>query len=92
MHLTRRFGTFLVLIGLALLILFVASYFSGDTNMNFLGGALVTLVLGLLLQRKREPTDSGRFKTIRRVSERNRQRREEKKNKDRQDHFQNPDD
>jgi cadmium resistance protein CadD (predicted permease) len=92
MHISHRLGTFLVLVGLALLILFVVSYVSGETSMKFLGGALVTLVLGFLMQRNHESADSGRFKTIRRVSEHNRQRREEKKNKNRQDHFQNPND
>ena len=92
MQISRRLGTFLILVGLALLILFIGSYMSKDINLNFLGGSAVALVLGFLLQKNREPTDSGRFRTVRKASERGRQRRADKKNKNQKDHFKNPND
>jgi hypothetical protein len=89
MQTSHRLGTFFILVGLALLLLFVGSFLSKNTNINFLGAALVTLVLGFLLHKNREPTDSGRFKTLRKASERSNQRREEKKNKNQKEHFKN---
>ncbi len=72
-----RIGTFFLLVGLVLLILFLGSAMNKDTNVVFLVLAIVVLVLAYVF-RRRTPQDSGRFGTIRRVSERSRQRREER--------------
>jgi len=80
MEILRRLGTFFLLIGLVLLVLYVGSVLSKEAKTNYLLAGLVTCVIGLLLQGKKQPTDSGRFSSIRRASAASRQRREEKMN------------
>ncbi|MGD0750206.1 MAG: hypothetical protein ABSA23_02240 [Anaerolineales bacterium] len=80
MQTPRRLGTFLILVGLVLLVLYVGSVLSKDTNSSLLVISIVTLVVGLLLQPNRPASDSGRFNAIRRASANSRQRREEKTN------------
>jgi hypothetical protein len=82
MQTSRRLGAFLILVGLVLLILFFGSVMSQDTKTNYLLIAIVTLLVGIVLQRNKEPTDSGRFNALRRASAASRQRREDQmKNK-----------
>jgi hypothetical protein len=76
-----RVGTFFILVGLALLVLFVGSAMSRDINVIYLLLSIVALLLGYHFRRSNQPSDSGRFGSIRRASERNRQRREERMNK-----------
>jgi hypothetical protein len=80
METLHRLGTFFLLIGLALLVLFVGSIMSKDSNVNYLLLSLATLFVGFLLQRNKPVKDSGRFGTIRRARERSRQHREERMN------------
>ena len=80
MEILRRLGTFFLLIGLVLLVLYAGSVLSKEAKTNYLLAGLVTCVIGLLLQGKKQPTDSGRFSSIRRASAASRQRREEKMN------------
>ena len=79
----NRLGTFFILIGLVLLILFFGSVISRDSKTGYLLVAIVMLFAGLLLQQyKRPKNDSGRFSALRRASAMSRQRREEqRKNK-----------
>jgi hypothetical protein len=82
MQTSRRLGTFLILVGLVLLILFFGSVMSQDAKTNYLLLAIVALFVGVLLQRNKEPKDSGRFTALRRASANSRQRREDQmKNK-----------
>jgi hypothetical protein len=83
MEMLRRLGTFFVLVGLVLLVLYVGSVVTKDARTNYLLAGLVTLVLGLLLQQNQEHPDSGRFNAIRRASALSRQRREERLNQKR---------
>jgi Flp pilus assembly protein TadB len=75
-----RIGAFFLLVGLVLLILFLGSVVIKDVNVVFLVLSLGTLLLAYVF-RRRTPQDSGRFGTIRRVSEHSRQRREERQQK-----------
>ncbi len=82
MQTSHRLGTFLILVGLILLVLFFGSVLSRDARTNYLLLALVAFFVGFLLQRNKEPKDSGRFTALRRASAASRQRREDQmKNK-----------
>jgi hypothetical protein len=72
-----RIGTFFLLVGLVLLILFLGTVLSKHVNINLLGASLVVFLFAHLF-RRRISQDSGRFRTIRRVSENSRKRREER--------------
>ena len=80
MQILRRLGSFFILIGLILLVLYVGSVISKDGKASYLLVAIVALVAGILFQGKKPPNDSGRFNAIRRASATSRQRREEKMN------------
>ena len=73
-------GTFFILAGLVLLVLFVGSVISKDTKTSYLLIAIVAIFAGILLQHNKEPQDSGRFSALRRASANSRQRREDKMN------------
>jgi hypothetical protein len=75
-----RLGTFFILVGLVLLILFAGSYISNDIKVSYLLLSILALLAGSILQRNKPASDSGRFSAIRRASAASRQRREEKMN------------
>lgn len=77
MQTSRRLGTFFILVGLILLVLFLGSVLSQDAKTNYLLLALVALFVGFLLTRNKENKDSGRFSSLRRASANSRQRRED---------------
>jgi hypothetical protein len=76
-----RIGTFFLLVGLVLLILFLGSVMSKDVNVVFLVLSMVALLVAYVFRRRMPQDSGGRFGTIRRVSEHSRQRREEKQQK-----------
>ena len=80
-NLMPRLGTFFILIGLALLILFVGSVLSKEANGLYLLISMASILIGLLLRRTRQANDSGRFRTIRQARARGLQRREDKMKK-----------
>jgi hypothetical protein len=65
----RRFGHFLLVIGIFFLVLFFASDQSDNPQFGmFFGGALLSLLGGLLSWKFRsQPTPSERFRTLRRM-------------------------
>ena len=70
---TARFALALILIGLIALTVFVTTYMNqdGDVRSLLLGASLCTL--GLIIRRRvarRERTEPGRFRMLRRLSER----------------------
>jgi hypothetical protein len=81
MNTIPRIGSFFILIGLGLLTLFVISVWGNETNGMYLLFSLPALFLGFIFRRKAPPTESGRFGSIRRASEYNRRRREERMNR-----------
>jgi MYXO-CTERM domain-containing protein len=57
-----RIGTFCILIGVGILILFIASDSAGAANFDYLFWALLSVIVGLFLRRRREsPPPAGRF-------------------------------
>ena len=81
MQTLHRLGTFFILVGLVLLVLFAGSVIIKDAKMNYLLAGVVTCLVGFLLQGKKQPGDSGRFSAIRRASATSRQHREERMNR-----------
>ena len=81
MQISHRLGTFFLLVGLALLILFVASAMSKDTNGVYLPLSIIALGVGFLLRRNKPVNESGRFRILHQARERSRKRQEEKEKK-----------
>jgi hypothetical protein len=79
-NLLPRIGTFFILVGLGLLILFVGSAISKDSHGIYLLLSLAAILVGFLFRRNRQVKESGRFGFIHRAKERNRQRRKERMN------------
>jgi hypothetical protein len=78
-ELLPRIGTFFILIGLGLMILFVGSVIGNNSNILYLLLAIVTLFLGLLFRRRRKPhVPTTRFGAVRKAQEQGRKRREER--------------
>jgi len=66
-----RIGTFFLLIGSGIFILFVASDYAGKTNFDYLFWAVLSVTVGIMLRRRKPPPPpSGRFSYIRRMRER----------------------
>lgn len=62
-----RVGTFLVLVGIGMLILFVASNSANQANFDYLFWAVLAVTVGLMLRRRKAPAPpSGRFESLRR--------------------------
>jgi hypothetical protein len=80
-----RLGTFFILMGLGLLVMFIISVMGKEINVLYLILALAAFFLGFLLNRNRPVNDSGRFGAIRKASTQSRQRREERMSKKKQD-------
>jgi uncharacterized membrane protein HdeD (DUF308 family) len=77
----QRIGSFLILIGLILLVIFFASDQSQDPQFGlFFGGTVLTILGGFMFWHFRPPpTPSGRFRLFRKMSERSRTKKEKKK-------------
>ena len=75
-----RIGTFFVLIGCGLLVLFVGSVLTAEYNLSilYLLFAAAIMFLGFGLRRTAPRQEPTRFSSIRKVSQRSRLRREEK--------------
>jgi hypothetical protein len=81
METLHRIGNFFILIGLALLVMFVGSIMSKEIKMIYLLLSFAALFIAFLLRRNKPVNDSGRFGAIRRASARSRQRHEDRMNK-----------
>ena len=72
-----RVGTFFILIGIGILVLFVASNSSGAANFDYLFWAMMSVIVGFFLRRRREPSGpSDRFSALRRLRGPGRDRKE----------------
>jgi hypothetical protein len=80
MDFIRRLGSFLILAGLILLVLYVGSVLSKQGNTSLLVLSIGFILVGFILKPNKPASDSGRFNAIRRASANSRQRREEKTN------------
>ncbi len=65
-----RIGTFFILIGAGIFILFIASDAAGKTNFDYLCAAVLCVTIGILFRRRRPPRPpSGRFSYVRKLRE-----------------------
>lgn len=72
-----RIGTFFLLIGVGVFILFVASDYAGKTNFDYLFWSVLAVTVGLMLRRRRPPRPpSDRFSYVRKLREGKHPRRE----------------
>jgi hypothetical protein len=77
-----RVGTFLLLVGGGLMVLFIGSEFSQEPDFNYFFLSLAAFFLGIFLrQRGRAPSENQRFQAYRKMQSANRQRREERREK-----------
>jgi len=80
-----RIGTFFILIGIGLILIFVASQTDGQADFGYLLASLISIVFGFWLRRRRQaPPPSARFSSLKKSREKSRQKkveRAEKKNK-----------
>ena len=76
MDIIPRIGTFFLIIGWGLMILFVGSEFSREANFNYFFLSLLLLFLGSRFRRRAERHESSRFSAVRRAREQSRVRRE----------------
>lgn len=61
-----RVGTFFILIGIGMLILFIASDYAEQANFDFLFWSMLAVTVGILLRRRKPPAPpSGRFEALR---------------------------
>jgi hypothetical protein len=75
-----RIGTFLIVIGVGIFILFLASDYANAANFDYLCFAVVAITVGIMLRRqKAPPPPSGRFALWRKMRERPEKTKEEKK-------------
>jgi hypothetical protein len=81
-HLLPRLGTFFILMGCGLLVLFIGSIFSGEFNILYLLSAAATFFLGFTFHRIAPHPEPTRFSSIRRIRDRSRQRKEDKQSED----------
>jgi hypothetical protein len=73
-----RIGTFFILVGIGLLILFLLSEAAQQVTLEYFCGSIVLLVLGFIFrgQFKRPPPSSGRFGLLRRLIPKSKQDQE----------------
>ncbi len=80
--LAPRVGTFFILMGLGLIVLFIASDAAGEAVFDYFFFGVIGLAIGFILRRKAPaPPPSSRFGGIRRMRENAKKRKEEKAKK-----------
>ena len=78
MDLIPRVGTFFLLVGTGALALFVLSIMGHQANVLYLLVAIATIPTGFIFRGKRQAAENDRFSSLRKMKERNRQRRQER--------------
>jgi hypothetical protein len=74
-HYPSRIGTFLMLTGLGLLVLFFGTVFSGALDLRYLVAAAAALFIGSRFRRTAPRPEPSRFSSLRKMHQRSRQRR-----------------
>jgi hypothetical protein len=80
METLHRLGTFFILVGLALMVMFVGTIMSREINVIYLFLSLAALFIAFLLRRNKPVNESGRFRIVRQANQRSRQRRDDRMN------------
>jgi hypothetical protein len=63
-----RIGTFFLLIGMGIFILFIASEFSGEVNFDYLFWSVLAVTVGLIMRRRGPPKPpSDRFSSVKKL-------------------------
>ncbi len=71
-----RVGTYLIVVGVGVFILFIASEYAAQTNFDYLFWALILMMSGMLLRRRKpSPPPSERFSILRRLRSRNQEKK-----------------
>lgn len=78
METRHRIGTFCHMVGLTLMVIFVASILSKGTNVTYLFLAFAAFSIGFMLRRNKPVQDSGRFAFVRRAGQHSQARHEGK--------------
>jgi hypothetical protein len=74
-----RIGTFFLLIGIGIFILFIASDYANKTNFDYLFWAVLSVTIGIMLRRRKTPPPpSDRFSYVRRLREGSKHDRKDK--------------
>jgi hypothetical protein len=62
-----RIGTFFILVGIGIFLIFIASDGAGAANFDYLFWAMLSVIVGFILRRRREPrAPADRFTVLRR--------------------------
>ncbi|MBI1795271.1 MAG: hypothetical protein HYR70_13930 [Chloroflexi bacterium] len=65
-----RIGTYFLVIGTGIFILFIASDFAQQTNFDYLFWAVLIVTIGILIRRRKPPAPpSGRFSFLKKMRE-----------------------
>lgn len=65
-----RIGTYFLVIGTGIFILFIASNYAGQPNFDYLFWAVLVITVGILIRRRRPPPPpSGRFAFLKKMRE-----------------------
>ena len=78
----HRVGTFFILVGLGLLVMFIGSFLSKEVHTVYLLLSMAAFGLGYLFRLNKPVNENKRFEAIRRARERGRQRQEKRNNKE----------
>jgi len=71
-----RVGTYFIVIGVGIFILFIASEYAAQTNFDYLFWSLILMMSGMLLRRRKpSPPPSERFSILRRLRSRNQEKK-----------------
>lgn len=77
-----RIGTFFILVGIGVMLMFIGSGLAKAPHYGYLFTSLIILAFGVLLRRRAKPrSSSGRFRAIRGIYDKSKERREQKKRK-----------
>jgi peptidoglycan biosynthesis protein MviN/MurJ (putative lipid II flippase) len=82
---TPRVGTFFILVGIGLALIFAGSWTDGKADAGYLLASLISFVYGFWLRRRKGPhPQTARFSYMRKSRERNRQRKQDRADKKKQ--------
>jgi hypothetical protein len=77
-----RIGTFFILVGIGLILIFVVSQTDGRADFGYLLASLISFALGFWLRRRRQPPPpSARFSSLKKSREKSRQKKTERAEK-----------
>jgi hypothetical protein len=83
--LVPRVGTFFILVGIGLTLIFASSWTDGKADVGWLLASLISIIYGFWLRRRKGPApQTARFSYLRKSRERGRQKKAERAEKKKQ--------